>query len=92
MQDLGVLDYPGGVPTSLLNTAEQWDYPNAWPPLQEIVIQTLAASSVTEAREYALKLAQNWTLTNWKGYLETNIMFEKVRSGTCLILLPDIYP
>jgi len=33
LQDLGVLDYPGGIPTSLLDSGEQWDFPNAWAPL-----------------------------------------------------------
>ncbi|XP_072049945.1 trehalase-like [Amphiura filiformis] len=77
MKDLGVLDYPGGIPSSLINTGQQWDYPNAWPPIQEMVIQALESSSVEEAREYAFKLAQNWTTTNWRGYLEKNVMYEK---------------
>ncbi|XP_072049491.1 trehalase-like [Amphiura filiformis] len=77
MKDLGVLDYPGGIPTSLLKTGQQWDYPNAWPPLQEMVIQALDSSSVEEARVYAFELAQNWTTTNWKAYIEKDVMFEK---------------
>ncbi|XP_054760033.2 trehalase-like [Lytechinus pictus] len=73
----GVLDYAGGIPTSLTRSGQQWDYPNAWPPLQDIVIETLRQSDVEEANDYALKLAQNWTLTNWRAYNETNLMFEK---------------
>lgn len=30
--------FKGGIPTSLEDDNEQWDFPNAWPPLQEIVI------------------------------------------------------
>lgn len=28
----------GGIPTTLEHSGEQWDYPNAWPPLQYIMI------------------------------------------------------
>ncbi|XP_030833621.1 trehalase [Strongylocentrotus purpuratus] len=73
----GVLEFPGGIPTSLTKSGQQWDYPNAWPPLQDIVIETLRKSDVEEANDYALKLAQNWTLTNWRAYKETDLMFEK---------------
>lgn len=30
--------YKGGIPTSLDDDNEQWDLPNAWPPLQDIII------------------------------------------------------
>lgn len=33
MQNVGVLNFPGGIPTSLIESGEQWDFPNAWPPL-----------------------------------------------------------
>ena len=29
----GVLDQPGGVPTSDIRTGQQWDFPNIWAPL-----------------------------------------------------------
>lgn len=32
-QGVSVLDFPGGLPTSLNYSGEQWDFPNAWPPL-----------------------------------------------------------
>lgn len=28
-----MLEYPGGIPTSLIKSGHQWDFPNAWPPL-----------------------------------------------------------
>ena len=31
----------GGVLTSLYNTSQQWDAPNAWPPLQYFVVEGL---------------------------------------------------
>lgn len=33
-----MLSYKNGLPTSLARTGEQWDLPNAWPPLQHMVI------------------------------------------------------
>jgi len=34
-------NYQGGIPTTLEHSGEQWDYPNAWPPLQYIMIMGL---------------------------------------------------
>ncbi|ORX69125.1 glycoside hydrolase [Linderina pennispora] len=30
---------PGGVPTTLNNSGQQWDWPNVWPPLQYVLMQ-----------------------------------------------------
>lgn len=38
-QDSQVLTYQHGVPTSLRKSDQQWDYPNAWAPLQDLVIR-----------------------------------------------------
>ncbi|XP_038065290.1 trehalase-like [Patiria miniata] len=74
----GVLDFPGGVPTSLKqNTGQQWDYPNAWPPLQHMLIEALANSRLDEAKQLAFDLAQKWTLTNFLAYEEKKVMYEK---------------
>lgn len=29
-QIMGIFSFPGGVPTSLSKTGQQWDFPNAW--------------------------------------------------------------
>ena len=73
------MDYPGGVPTSKKNTSEQWDYPNAWPPLQQMLIEALDNSDLKEAEQIAFDLAQKWTLTNYLAYKENKVMYEKVR-------------
>ncbi|KAJ1975231.1 hypothetical protein H4R35_003241 [Dimargaris xerosporica] len=36
--------FPGGLPTTLLTTELQWDFPNAWPPLQYMVLRGLQKS------------------------------------------------
>ena len=75
----GIRSYLGGIPTSLALTGEQWDFPNAWPPLQIIVIQGLMYTEERDAKNLAHYLAQNWIYANHKGYLDTKEMFEKVR-------------
>ena len=34
-------NFTGGIPTSLERTHQQWDLPNTWPPLVEIVVTAL---------------------------------------------------
>ena len=79
IKDEAIRNYLGGIPTSLEHTGEQWDLPNAWPPLQIIVIQGLMYTNDRDANNLAYELAQNWMYANHKGYLDTNEMFEKVR-------------
>jgi alpha,alpha-trehalase len=79
INDEAIHKYLGGIPTSLEQTGEQWDFPNAWPPLQIIVIQGLIYTNNGYANTLAFELAQNWIYANYKSYLDTNVMFEKVR-------------
>nr|ARD05074.1 trehalase 1B [Antheraea pernyi] len=73
----GVLNYPGGIPTSIIHSGEQWDYPNAWPPLQSILIGGLEMSGLDEARQLARDQAELWIRANYIGYKIWNKMFEK---------------
>ena len=70
----GVLNYPGGVPTSLNKTEEQWDFPNAWPPLQDIMETSLRISG---NNDLAFNLAKKWIETNYLSWKETGHMYEK---------------
>ena len=38
LRKTGAMKCKGGIPTSLENSGQQWDYPNAWPPLQHILV------------------------------------------------------
>ncbi|KAJ8972939.1 hypothetical protein NQ317_013210 [Molorchus minor] len=73
----GVNDYRGGIPTSLIRSGEQWDYPNAWPPLQEIVILGLKKTGEGDAKQVAETFAKRWIDANIRGYNQNNEMFEK---------------
>ena len=77
LRRLKVLDFPGGFPTSLSPSGQQWDFPNAWPPLQHMLIAGFAQSRSKELRQEALKFAQKWITTNYKAWRSTGHMFEK---------------
>ncbi|XP_070685049.1 trehalase [Pempheris klunzingeri] len=73
----GALQFPNGVPTSLKESGQQWDYPNAWPPLQHMLIQGLSKLPSEDAKQLAFDLAQRWIRTNWLAYTKYEAMFEK---------------
>ncbi|XP_026173726.1 trehalase [Mastacembelus armatus] len=73
----GALQFPNGVPTSLRESGQQWDYPNAWPPLQHMLIEGLSKLPSEEAKQLAFDLAQRWIKTNWLAYMKYEAMFEK---------------
>lgn len=77
LKEKEVLEFPGGVPTSLIRSGEQWDYPNAWPPLQAFIIQGLDRSGLKEGRTAAEFLAKKWLKANIRGFMDTHEMFEK---------------
>lgn len=79
LENKNIQAYPGGIPTSFEHTGEQWDYPNAWPPLQHMIITGLNNTGDAAAQRLAFEIAQKWVRSNYKAYLDTEHMFEKVR-------------
>ncbi|XP_040832998.1 trehalase isoform X1 [Ochotona curzoniae] len=77
LEDSQILSYRHGIPTSLRNTGQQWDFPNAWAPLQDVVIRGLAKSTSPQTQEVAFQLAQNWIRTNFDVYSQKSVMYEK---------------
>ncbi|XP_050056696.1 trehalase-like isoform X2 [Aphis gossypii] len=71
-----------GTPTSMHISSQQWDYPNAWPPLQAYIIQGLDRTEQESAKEVAAKMVEVWLSTNYKGFAERSIMFEKYHVET----------
>ncbi|XP_006642243.2 trehalase [Lepisosteus oculatus] len=69
--------FPSGLPTSLTDSGQQWDLPNAWPPLQHMVIEGLTRLTSESAEQTAFDLAQRWIRTNWEAYGKHKAMFEK---------------
>lgn len=78
------LNHAGGLPTSLINSGEQWDFPNVWPPEVSIVVNALENIKTNEARELAVNVAQTFVRSCHLGFQEYKQMFEKydaVRPG-----------
>merc|ERR1711924_3820 len=68
---------PGGLATSLVRSGHQWDYPNAWAPLQFLVHQGLLATHLESAKRPAEAIARGF-LGNAMATLEaTEQMHEK---------------
>ncbi|XP_054581119.1 trehalase [Eptesicus fuscus] len=77
LEDSQILTYQHGIPTSLRKTGQQWDFPNAWAPLQDLVIRGLARSPSPKTQEVAFQLAQNWIQTNFHVFSQKSAMYEK---------------
>ncbi|CAG9786381.1 unnamed protein product [Diatraea saccharalis] len=71
------LDFEGGIPSSLIRSGEQWDFPNAWPPLVSIVVNALEALGTDEGKKVAFHVAQTWVRACFKGFSVNKQMFEK---------------
>jgi len=72
--------YIGGTPTSMDFSGEQWDFPNAWPPLQAFLIQGLDNLNTYPAFKRAQYFASKWLHSNYKGFSDLGVMFEKYNS------------
>ena len=77
LEQSGGLDFPGGVPTSLIRSGEQWDFPNVWPPEVSIVVNAIENIGTVEAKALALEVAQTFVRSCHWGFLEYKQMFEK---------------
>jgi alpha,alpha-trehalase len=64
----------GGVVTTLAQTAQQWDAPNGWAPLQWITYQGLKNYGFTTL---ANEVSRRWIALNEKTFAETGKMMEK---------------
>ncbi|XP_014607616.1 PREDICTED: trehalase isoform X2 [Polistes canadensis] len=67
----------GGIPTTLEHSGEQWDYPNAWPPLQYFIIMSLNNTQDPWAQRLAYEISERWVRSNYKAFSATTHMFEK---------------
>jgi alpha,alpha-trehalase len=49
-----------GLATTTVDTGQQWDYPNGWPPLQHMTVEGLDAYGGPEGKRLARQLARSW--------------------------------
>eukprot|EP01132_Coremiostelium_polycephalum_P002634 gene2634-3272_t len=77
-----VMGFVGGVPTSSIPSGQQWDFPNAWPPHQYFIIETLVNLNTEMSSSMSQDLINRWVLTSYCGWYSTlntdgGMMFEK---------------
>jgi alpha,alpha-trehalase len=69
---------PGGVATTLISTGQQWDWPNAWPPLQQMLVEGLGACGAPGGKALANRLASSWLNSTLLGWTRDGVMYEKM--------------
>lgn len=67
----------GGVMTSSVNSTQQWDMPNAWAPLQALIMDGLAAMNTTQATDLKTQLQCRWLNNMYLAFNQTGFMYEK---------------
>ncbi|VDN05994.1 unnamed protein product [Thelazia callipaeda] len=66
----GVLKFKGGIPVSLSNEShEQWDYPNGWPPLIHMFVESLRSSRNEKLVKIAENVARKFIRTVYNGMI-----------------------
>ncbi len=65
---------PGGFVTTTVNSGQQWDAPNGWPPLQWLAVAGLRRYGITGLADTA---AARWLDLNRHTYRATGKMTEK---------------
>eukprot|EP01105_Mastigella_eilhardi_P027874 TRINITY_DN8841_c0_g1_i1.p1 TRINITY_DN8841_c0_g1~~TRINITY_DN8841_c0_g1_i1.p1 ORF type:complete len:361 (+),score=99.60 TRINITY_DN8841_c0_g1_i1:758-1840(+) len=83
LQRLQLTQYPGGIPSSLVNAAQQWDFPNVWPPSEWFVVEGLRTSGSDAGLALAKELSDIWLHSNYAGWNSTGVMYEKYDCTTC---------
>ena len=78
LQSKGLFSYAAALPTSLVSSGQQWDFPNGWPPLQWFAIIGMLNANDLSTRKVAHDLTSKWIHTNWKTWKKTGHMYEKV--------------
>jgi len=71
------VNHTGGVPTSLEKTHQQWDLPNTWPPLVEMVVTALENSNTTEGRDHARTVSEMFVRNVHRSWSSSGAIFEK---------------
>ena len=71
-------NFSGGVPTSIVRSKQQWDFSNAWAPLQELLVTGLKHLNEEKTNKIAYDLVEKWTRNVYVSYVQSgNKMFEK---------------
>ncbi|KAH9628626.1 hypothetical protein HF086_007831 [Spodoptera exigua] len=75
--DSGALEYPGGVPISMVNSGEQWDFPNTSPPFISVLVNALESIGTEKAKELALQIAEKYVRASHVSFINYGNLCEK---------------
>ena len=67
----------GGVATTAEASGQQWDWPNAWPPLQQLLVDGLDRCGAPGGAALGEELATRWLRSNLLGWARDGEMHEK---------------
>lgn len=59
------------------------DYPNAWAPLVDMIIEGLDATDTQEGKALAKDIAKKWLRTNFAAFTKIGKMIEKYDAEGC---------
>lgn len=59
------------------------DFPNAWAPLQHMIIEGLVMSGSRKARAMAQAITHSWLRSNYKAFQSMGVMVEKYDARYC---------
>ena len=77
-RESGLVGIAGIKATTVSNTKQQWDSPNAWAPMVDIIVESLVKFvKVDGAKNVGFKLASQWLATNLIAYQKNKFMYEK---------------
>lgn len=68
---------PCGVAASTYQSGQQWDWPNAWPPLQHMIAEGCAVYGGEEGKKVSDGIKKAFLMTTCAGWKLTGKMFEK---------------
>uniref|UniRef100_A0A914GVW3 Trehalase n=1 Tax=Globodera rostochiensis TaxID=31243 RepID=A0A914GVW3_GLORO len=79
-----LVGHPFGVPVSItVNSSQQWDFPNIFPPSQHMLIEGLRRSSNKKMEEKATEMAQKWVSANYNRFQNClRQMWDKMTADT----------
>lgn len=79
--------FPGGVPQTLYNSGEQWDYPNVWPSSMYMLTEGLNNLGTMDAQAMSQRLRAKFVYSAYRAYKANGTLFDKVSKGLKAILL-----
>lgn len=69
-----IMDHISGIPTSSIETGQQWDFPNVWAPYHDWLVEYLVESNKSDE---AYDVAKRFVQSVYCGWKKTTYIYEK---------------